>query len=130
MRESRPYGSVRGDRGNPVPYRVRIKPAVEGRGSVRNDPAAERNFLSSVQCAGRRHVGEVAHGVGDAVPDRFTTVIVLRRKFIGARCAFLDGLPYRLSIMLVARQISILGITPETLQESSPSIVIFITCLL
>jgi hypothetical protein len=70
----------------------RIKPAVEGRGSVRNDPAAERNFLSSVQCAGRRHVGELAHGVGDAVPDRLTTVIVPRRKFIGARGAFLDGL--------------------------------------
>src|ERR1700761_1661215 len=40
----RPPPVTRWDRGNPVPYRVRIKPAVEGRGSVRNDPAAERNF--------------------------------------------------------------------------------------
>ena len=28
MRESRPYGSVRGDRGNSVPYRDQITPRV------------------------------------------------------------------------------------------------------
>ena len=38
--------------------------------------------------------------------------------------------PYRLSIMLAARQTSILGITPETLQDSASSVVIFIACLL
>jgi hypothetical protein len=67
VRESRTPGSVRGDRGNSVPYRVRIKPGVEGKGSVRNDPAAERNFVSSVQRAAWHHVGELAHGLGDTL---------------------------------------------------------------
>jgi hypothetical protein len=45
-----------------------------------------------VQCAGRRHVSQLADGRGDAVPCRLAVVIVLRGQFIGARGAFLDGL--------------------------------------
>jgi len=44
MRESRPYGSVRGDRGNPVPYRDHVSVATL-----------------------YRHVGK--RGAGDGGPD-------------------------------------------------------------
>jgi len=40
----------------------------------------------------RRYVGELALGVGYAPPYCLAVVIVLRRKFIGAREAFLDGI--------------------------------------
>jgi hypothetical protein len=32
MRESRPYGSVRGDRGNPVPYRDQVVECIDKQG--------------------------------------------------------------------------------------------------
>ena len=45
-----------------------------------------------MQRAKRSGVGQLAHGVGDAAPCCQAIVIVLRRKFIGACVAFLDGL--------------------------------------
>ena len=54
-----------------------------GRGgeSLRNDPPVERNFMSSVQCAGRRHVAKLAH-LGEAVPCCAAVVIVVRDEFV------------------------------------------------
>jgi|HubBroStandDraft_3_1064219.scaffolds.fasta_scaffold332967_3 hypothetical protein len=48
--------------------------------------------MSSVRRAGRRHVGELADGLGDPAPCRLAMVIVLGRQFVGARSAFLKGL--------------------------------------
>jgi hypothetical protein len=38
---------------------------------------------------GRRHVGELADGLGDPVPCRLTAEIVVCDEFVGARDAFL-----------------------------------------
>jgi hypothetical protein len=74
--------------------------------------------MSSVRRSGRRHVGELAHGLGDPAPCSLTVVIVVRRQVGGARGAFLEGFPpYRLSMRVAARQMSISGITFTTLQD-------------
>ena len=41
---------------------------------------------------GRNPVRELADGVGDPAPDRFTVVIILGSELVGAGGAFLDGL--------------------------------------
>jgi hypothetical protein len=72
---------------------IKNKPPRLGQGgSDRNDPAAERNFLSSVQCAGRRHVSQLTDCVGDPAPCRLTVEIVVCGQFVGARGALLEGL--------------------------------------
>jgi hypothetical protein len=59
-----------------------------------------------------RLVRKLADGIGDPAPQGLAVVIVLRGKLVGARSAFLKGLwPYRLSMRLAARQMSISGIT-------------------
>ena len=66
----------------------------------------------SVQRPGGRPVREPANGIGDPAPHGHAVVIVLSGEFPGACGAFLDSLsPYRLSIRLAARQMSISGIT-------------------
>jgi hypothetical protein len=64
-------------------------------------------------------------------PYCLAIVIVLRRKFIGACVAFLDGLfAIPPEHQVGGAQMSISGITLEALQGSRPGIVIFATCLL
>jgi hypothetical protein len=82
-------------------------------GSVRAKP----NGRATRPLTRRRRVGQLVYGVGDAAPYCLAVVIVLRRKFIGARGAFLDGLVAIPPEHQVggARQISISGIMLETL---------------
>ena len=49
-------------------------------------------LLSSVQRTGRCFVRELAYGVRNAAPHRGAIEIILRRKVIGARGAFFEGL--------------------------------------
>jgi hypothetical protein len=44
-------------------------------------------FCRSVQRSGRRHVGQLADGLGDPAPRRLTVEIVVRGEFVGARGA-------------------------------------------
>jgi hypothetical protein len=45
-----------------------------------------------MQLPGRCLVCELAYGIADSAPHRFAVLILLRRKFISARGAFLEGL--------------------------------------
>lgn len=67
-----------------------MKLGIRAGGSSRNDPSAERNLMSSVQRAGRRHVSELGHSVGHTPPYLLAIVIILCRKFICTRAAFLE----------------------------------------
>ena len=81
MRESRPYGSVRGDRGNPVPYRDHIV-----QGGLRPDDLA-RSFHRIVRQRCRRvRVGP--RSKTETPPHSGFRVIAFRRRRIGgsARC--------------------------------------------
>ena len=106
-----------------------MKRLVEEWRSVRNDPPAERNFVSSVEPAGRRHVGELGHSVGDTPPYLLAIVIILCRKFIGTRGAFLERfVTITLSMRLAARQMSISSITLGILTGNCLGIGLLIIC--
>ena len=46
----------------------------------------------SVYRAGQCHIGELSYGIGDAAPDCRAVVVILRRKLLGARGAFVERL--------------------------------------
>ena len=48
--------------------------------------------MSSVQCAGRRQVGELAYGIRDPAPGRGAIVIVACGEFVSSGRAFVEGL--------------------------------------
>jgi hypothetical protein len=71
---------------------------VDGVVNARNVLIVGRSAAGSLPCleivyrAGRRHIGELAHGIGDAAPHRYAVVIILRRQLLGTRTAFVERL--------------------------------------
>ena len=105
---------------SPAQSQVRTSPSssliatfyLAPRGRERAMPDLEVTHGWSVQRPGGRPVREPANGIGKPAPHGHAVVIVLSGEFPGACGAFLDSLsPYRLSIRLAARQMSISGIT-------------------
>jgi len=71
---------------------IKNKPTVKGRGvELPFNGSRPAPLLVSAR-TGRCFVRELAYGVRNAAPHRGAVEIILRRKFIGARGAFLEGL--------------------------------------
>ena len=65
---------------------------MDGVVNARNVLIVGRSAAGSVYRASRRHIGKLAHGIGDAVPHRCAVVIILRRQLLGTRTAFVERL--------------------------------------